>query len=55
MPLVEQVRQLADENTPSGESLEFYDFAIQLGCTPTQADEIDTALTLRIMRTLGAI
>ena len=54
-PLIEQVRQLAEETPSEDDALDFYAAAIQLGISEKQADEISTQLNERVMRALGGI
>ena len=56
MPLIEQVREVAGKLVASDdEPLDFYDAALALGCSEAEADDLDQRLTIRIMRSRGAI
>ena len=56
MPLIEQVREVAGKLVASDdEPLDFYDAALALGCSEAEADDLDQLLTIRIMRSRGAI
>jgi len=55
MPLREQVRQLTIDRTPEDEMLDFVPAAIAIGCNLAEAEAIDEELTVRIMRSSGAI
>ena len=56
IPLIEQVREVAGKLVASdAEELSFYDAALAIGCTEEKAEELDIALTTRLMRAAGAI
>ncbi len=55
MPLIEQVREATFAETDPDEMLDFVPAALALGCSMDEAESIDETLTVRIMRSRGAL
>lgn len=53
--IIEEVREKTFARTGENEMLDFYPVAKELGATDEEADWIDTNLTMRVMRSRGAI
>ena len=55
MPLIEQIREITFAETDPDEMLDFVPAALALGCNLSEAEAIDEELTIRIMRSRGAL
>jgi len=54
MPLIEQVREIAMD-AAKGDWPDFFSAALLLATSEVEADEIDTKLTMRLIRSKGGI
>lgn len=55
MPLIEQVREITFAETDLDDMLDFVPAALALGCNLDEAEAIDETLTVRSMRSRGAL